>query len=131
MKKIKRKTLILNKEKGGINMLDIHCKNKALKAAWLRKLNKSGPNKSFVNMYLNKKGLDIEYLIKCSATSPELIKESLKLPTFWAQVFAYYNECKTLKDKKHMNNSDFLAEPIWLNKRFYIKGKPKKVASYM
>ncbi len=60
--KIKRKTLIMNKLKGGINMLDIHCKNKALKASWIKRLNKTGPNKSFINLYLNKKGINVEYL---------------------------------------------------------------------
>ena len=84
--KIKRKTLIMNKLKGGINMLDIHCKDKALKASWIKRLNKTGPNKSFINLYLNKKGINVDYLIKSNCTGHSIIKEYLKIPTFWAKV---------------------------------------------
>ncbi len=38
--RIKMKTLIRSKNYGGIDMLDIYCKNKALKAGWLKRLKK-------------------------------------------------------------------------------------------
>ncbi len=128
--KIKRKTLISDKKKGGIDMLDIYCKDKSLKAAWLKRIKNNGPNKSFINMYLNKLGIDTNYLIKTSATDPELIRNKLKLPLFWAKVFAYANECKQFKSNKIINNSDLLSEPIWLNKRFYVRGKPIFVSNW-
>ncbi len=89
--RIKRKTLIGKKGKGGIKMIDIFCKDKALKMGWLRRLHKKNPNSDFVNMYLNKYGIDINYLIKCSETNVENLIANLKLPRFWAQVFAYLN----------------------------------------
>ncbi len=122
--RIKRKTLIGNKESGGVEMLDIFCKNKALKAAWLRKLHTKNPNSEFVNMYLKKFGFKIDYLIKCNTADVNQLIKELNLPKFWAEVFAYANECKSIKNIENMSESEFLAEPIWFNTKLKINNKP-------
>ncbi len=69
--RLKRKTLIGTKSKGGIKMLDIFCKDKALNIGWIRRLHTKNPNIDFVNMYLNKYGIDIIYLMKSSEKDVE------------------------------------------------------------
>ena len=121
--RIKRKTLIGPKGKGGIKMLDIYCKNKSLKAGWLRRLNTENTNSLFINMYLNKINIDVEYMVKTTCTNIEHIQKLLKIPVFWAQVFGYSNECKSTIDKRLINKSELLAEPLWLNNRLKISKK--------
>ncbi len=128
--RIKRKTLIGQKLKGGINMIDIYCKEKAIKAGWIKRLSKNGPNSNFVNMYLRKYGIDCDYLVKTTCTKFDIYKETLKLPQFWAKVFAYANECKTLKTNDILTDSDFLCEPIWFNKRILLANKPVFISNW-
>ncbi len=88
--RIKRKTLIGDKTDGGLKMLDIFCKDKSLKAGWISRLsNNDSVNSCFLNMYLSKFGIDINYLIKSSVKDQCLYIKHLKLPKFWAEVFAY------------------------------------------
>ncbi len=62
--RIKRKTLIGSKQNGGIKMLDIFCKNKALKASWAPRIAKGGINSFFpvhpsplITLYQSDQGL--------------------------------------------------------------------------
>ncbi len=122
--RIKRKTLIAKYKEGGINMLDIICKNKALKASWLRFMHHNNVNSLFLDMYLKKAGITRDFLFKSNITDPKLLRNLLKIPVFWSEVFAFANECKTLKNLENLNASDYLSEPLWLNNRFKIKGNP-------
>ena len=128
--RIKRKTLIGSKLKGGIGMLDIYCKDKALKAGWLKRLAINGPNSDFVNMYLMKHGIDCDYLVKTTCTNISIFKDALKLPNFWCKVFAYANECKSWKNNDILTDSEFLIEPIWFNKRLLLSNKPVFISNW-
>ena len=108
--RIKRKTLIGKKEVGGIDMLDIISKNKALKASWMRFMHSNNVNSKIVNMYLQKLGIDTIYLAKSSIKNPKILKELTKLPMFWCEVFAFFNECKSIKPDTLLNDNDFLLE---------------------
>ncbi len=46
--RIKRKTLIGTKQCGGIQMLDIYCKDKSLKAGWIKRISGKNANSNFV-----------------------------------------------------------------------------------
>ncbi len=134
--RIKRKTLIGSKENGGIKMLDVFfcfcffCKNKSLKATWLKRLENENHNSAVVKMYLKKHNIDINYMAKTNISNPLLIQQLTGLPLFWAQVFGYANERKTITDEKLANASDLLSEPIWLNKRYKIAGKPIFISNW-
>ncbi len=128
--RIKRKTLIGTKIDGGIQMLDIYCKDKSLKARWIKRISEKNVNSNFINEYLNKYGLDIEYLVKCTITDVNLLSKSLKIPLFWAQVFAYANQCKSIVNDNLLSDSNFLSEPIWLNERFKINKKPVFISNW-
>ncbi len=128
--RIKRKTLIGPKNIGGIDMIDIYCKDTALKAGWARRLYYRNSNSDFVNMILNSVGLNCEYLLKCNIKDPKILVDTLNLPEFWATVFAGILECKTIKDISLLNSSEFLSEPIWLNTRIRSKNKPIFISNW-
>ncbi len=115
---------------GGSKCLMCFCKDKSLKAGWLKRLKNENNNSAVVNMYLNKLNIDINYMTKTTIKSPKHIQELIGLPLFWAQVFGYANECKTVINKKLANTSDLLAEPLWLNVRYKISGKPIFISNW-
>ncbi len=84
--RIKRKTLIGSKTKGGIKMLDIFCKNKSLKASWATRLANGCINSIFLNSYLNKLGLDCNFVFKTTCTNVSYLSRLLKIPLFWAGI---------------------------------------------
>ena len=43
-------------------------------------------------MYLKKMGINCDYLLKCDVKDPEILKDQLHQPEFWAMVFASINE---------------------------------------
>ncbi len=128
--RIKRKTLIGQKELGGINMLDIFCKNKATKASWMKRISNQNVNSIFINMRLEKFGLDCNYLAKTTLKDPKMLSTMLKIPIFWAEVVCYANECKSQIDNNSLNSDDFLSEPIWLNDRFRLNNKPILISNW-
>ena len=74
-------------------------------------------------MYLCKFNIDIDYMVKTTCTDVNLLQEQLRIPEFWAQVFGYANECKSIINKKLINKSDLLSEPLWFNNRLKISKK--------
>ena len=128
--RIKRKTLINKKEYGGIGMIDIFCKDKALKAGWIKRMAGNNIIKNLVEMYLKKSNIDISYLLKSSTTNVKLLQDYLNIPQFWAQVFAYVNECKTMVNTELLNSNDFLSEPLWLNKRLCTNKKAVFISNW-
>ncbi len=122
--RIKRNTLIGSKYNGGLKMLDIYSKDRALKAGWIKRLHTKNVTSSFINMYLSRFNLDINYLIQTTNTKKSIFSSKLKLPSFWCEVFATLNDCKTIKSIDILNDSEMLAQPIWLNKYFMNKNSP-------
>ncbi len=116
--RIKRRTLIGDKKHGGVKMLDIYCKNKALKASWIKRIHEKCITSDFIDMFLEKFGINKEYLVKTHITSVKQLIASFKLPKFWAEMFCYTNECKSIKNLENMSDYDFLTSPIWFNNNF-------------
>ena len=74
--------------------------------------------------------LNIEYLIKTNCTSYQILTDKLKIPKFWAQVFAYFNECKTLRPYSNTSNYNFLSALLWFNEQIKFKNKPIFLANW-
>ncbi len=129
--RIKRKTLIGSKQNGGIKMLDIFCKNKALKASWASRIANGCINSIFLNSCLNKLGISHSFIFKCTSTDIKQLQRVLKIPLFWAEVIAYFNECKSLKEDKLIKGNELLSEPIWLNIRFRHNSKPVFLSNWL
>ena len=74
--RIKRNKLIGDRGQGGLKMLDIYARDKALKAGWIRRRYEKSHLKNCTNSILNKEGLDIEYLLKCYCDKKALEKHT-------------------------------------------------------
>jgi hypothetical protein len=111
---IKRNTLIGKQEEGGIGIVDIDCKLKALKAAWVTRIfnDKQSSLKSFFNSCILRKFIKQEYLIETNITHSDEAKRIFKsLPLFYCEVFSALNECK---NKIFVTDFKILSQPLWL-----------------
>lgn len=93
--RIKRDTVIGRQEDGGIGVVDIESKFKALKAVWCRILmdNTCIINR-IVDSYLRVLNVDINYVLNVSETNISNFKIISKLPIFYKEVFCSFNDCK-------------------------------------
>ena len=122
--RIKRNTLIGDITKGGLNIVDVDCKLKALKAAWIPRLLKSkGILFNMINSYCNKLKIDINFLLQCSTTNPENLK-NIKLPLFYREIISCFNESKSELDYEKISSQNLLLQPIWNNSKLLYKGNP-------
>ena len=123
--RIKRNTLIAIKKNGGLQMIDLESKNKALKAAWVCRIIKNKcKNRYFIEEKLKSLNLPVNYIIKSNIRQPNTIHTLTNIPIFWCKVLAFFNQCKYIKPVKDMNDYDFLSQPLWLNVHFTFKDKP-------
>ena len=121
--RIKRNTLIGKQKEGGIGIVDIDCKLKALKGAWVTRIfnNKQSSLKSFFNSCVLRKFITPEYLIKTNIKNADEVKQIFKsLPLFYCEVFSALNECK---HKTLVTDFKILSQPIWLNDLIRFNGK--------
>ena len=109
--RIKRNSLIAPTVEGGIGIIDIETKLKALKSSWMNRLiDKNSINRIFVNCLLNDDNLSIEYALKASETDMNEFKMIHVLPRFYQEIFSCFNFCKQrnqciniLQTKYYMN----------------------------
>ena len=97
--------------KGGINIVDIQYKFKALKASWIPKiLSLNHKLKDFFESFSRRNNFDVTYLLN---TADSLLNEREKLhytiPNFYREIMTYFNESK---EKSKTQN-------IWRNMNFF------------
>ena len=121
--RIRRNVLISNRQNGGIAMVDLECKVKALKAAWVSRifLNINAKWTSFLKEYLNKINFRIELFIKMQFTNVKSFPVMKILPTFYQDILVSFNTCK-VTDCIDTENA-LLCKVIWGNNAFSNKGK--------
>ena len=122
--RIKRNTLIGKIDKGGIGIVDIESKFKALKAAWIpRIMFKKNTVNLFVSSFFMQQNVDCDFILKTNVTHFSEIKHLLQgIPQFYVEVLSAFNECK--KITCNLTFDQFLSQPIWNNKLFKYNGKP-------
>ena len=120
---IKRNTIIGKLNEGGIGLVDIETKFKALKAAWVpRIMFKTCHINNFLSTYFEKGGFDCNFVLKTNVTHFPEIRRLLKhIPMFYIEMLSAFNECKL--STANLNSDQFLSQPIWNNKMFKFKGK--------
>ena len=120
--RIKRNTLIGNVLKGGLAVVDIECKIKALKASWVPRLlkNKNILYKIF-DSYCKQINIDVNYALQFSEKKIENMQKLGKLPMFYQQVLCSFNECKP-KNSENISSIKIVQQPIWNNCNFLYKG---------
>ena len=124
--RIKRNTLISRISDGGIGLVDLETKFKALKAICVTRLVRS--NNSNLNAVLNSfcadYNIDLNYVLKTNVRQYADFNILKSLPTFYKEVYYSFNESKTNLPFKRLNDDLFLQQPIWINLYFIVNRKP-------
>ena len=122
--RIKRNTLIGDIKDGGIGIVDMESKLRALKATWIPRLVTSNHIlKRYVGSFCKPLNIDIDYLIKTSETSIDDYGILKKFPVFYEQVFSCFNLCQDNSNQTLNSTEKFLSQPIWSNRIFLFQGK--------
>ena len=110
--------LILPKQDGGLGLVDLELKNKAIKISWIQVLIKERKLESLV--FANNFNIIKNLIWKCN-----LARDDVKLfvsDPFWKAVFEAWFE---LKDKElKVFDYDDSSEIIWMNSKIRINNKP-------
>ena len=121
--RIKRNTMIGTIEQGGIGIIDIESKLKAIKASWIGKLIDCKCRlKYFLDLLCGKVGVDFVYLTYTNETKLTNYTIVHNLPLFYQQIFVSFNECKYCQTDVYSTES-FLSQPLWNNRFILYKGK--------
>lgn len=122
--RIKRNTLIGDIIDGGLSIIDIESKFKALKAAWIpRLLSSKGTLFEILESFMEKANLNLHYVLQFSETNLNALDRIGKLPLFYKQILSSFNECKQRCNFDNISPNDILKQPIWNNSNIKIKGE--------
>ena len=123
--RIKRNTLIGPIAEGGIGLVDLETKFKALKAACVTRLVRRNSNLNVVlNSFCADCNIDLNYVLKKNVRKYSDFNIVKSLPTFYKEVFCSFNESKTILPFNRLNDDLFLQQPIWNNLYFIVNRKP-------
>ena len=105
-------------------MVDIFCKEKAIKAVWIPKLLGS-KNKCniIIHNYLVKQGLNFKLLLRINFRQENQFSALACIPEFYKSVFLAFNQCEYIKPPNKFSSIEILLQCIWGNEYFKVKGK--------
>ena len=120
--KIKRNTIIGEKKDGGLKMCDFKIMDKALKIAWIDRIqNESQASwKIIPNQFFHKNG-GLAFLTKCNFATSTLDLDD-KLPIFYKKVLDYWCEFKISTGSDSKSNPK--NEIVWNNRKILVGKKP-------
>ena len=112
--RIKRNTIIGRIEEGGIGLVDIETKLKALKAAWVsRILNNNGLLCRYIQHVYTRNSVDINFLLKKTERNIKNFRMIEKFPIFYKEVIVHFNNAKKVKNiKKFKFNKVFITTNV-------------------
>ena len=120
--KIKKSTLIGDRSKGGLKMIEFTSMNKALKTGWANRFqdtrSRDAPWKIIPN-YLTSHLGGMNFLLKCNYKTEELNLNDL--PDFYKNMLSCWEEIKVKTNAKE--NVNVKEEIIWNNSEIKIDGK--------
>ena len=109
---------------GGIKIVDIESKIKALKASWTKKLYYCENSlKDFLNSFCAKHNVDIQYILHTNLTKIHDYGLAQNFPAFYREIFMFFNMCKATSNLTNISLCNFLRQPLWCNKLITYKGK--------
>ena len=119
--KIKKTTIIRERQQGGLKMIDFEIMEKALKLAWIGRL-KTHDDASWkaIPEFCTSQYGGISFLIDCQYDFKSLYLENL--PDFYCTVLNYRQDFNN--PMPHNENTSIDAEIIWNNRNIKIDGKP-------
>ena len=117
--KIKKTTLIMPKNTGGLGMRDFSIFDKALKLNWVKRLcsNSDAPWQHIPKLLLA--GVGGTELFKCNYDY-KLLDLDKNLPEFYKQIIHYWQDIATATP---INKTEVLSEMIWNNRFITVNGK--------
>ncbi len=118
--RIQRNTLIGDIDRGGIGMIDIESKIRAIRVTWVKHLLGTHTWSSVLEAFLSKLGINIELLLKCNFNSEDVFPCIKGIPTFYREVFVNLNRCKSANVNQSKDN--IFSEVIWGNMLFMKNG---------
>lgn len=117
--KIKRKTIISEKKDGGLKMCDFEIMEKALKIAWINRIqNQSHASWKIIPNHLLQCHGGLAFLMNCRYDTKTLKLDNL--PDFYRSILEYWQYFKTLSS----NEKDIKDEVLWNNCNILIDKKP-------
>ena len=118
--KIKKRTIIAEKNYGGLKMLDFEIMEKALKIAWIKRIHEQSDAswKTIPEQATSHYG-GLSFLTKCRYDTKLL--DLRKLPVFYHSVLKYWQEYKHLTSFEEKNPEN---EIIWNNSSILVDQKP-------
>ena len=117
--KLRNKVLALSRNQGGLKLVDIGNRDKALKIQWVRRLHDKDPVLTSLAYYMLDLPIKSELLWDCNF-SKEDISEHVKLQSFWKSViidWAEYNYCENI-----VNPEQMLEQVLWYNSNIKVAG---------
>ena len=120
--KIKRNTIIGKKKDGGLKMCDFKIMEKALKIAWIDRIQDESQAswKIIPNQFFHKNG-GLTFLTKCNFATSTLDLDD-KLPIFYKKVLDYWCEFKISTGSDSKSNPK--NEIVWNNRKILVGKKP-------
>ena len=116
--KIKKLTLIGEKNQGGLRMTDFNIMNKALKVAWIQRINsENGASWKIIPEIALKKHGGLTFLIKCNYDVNTL--QTNNLPPFYHEILKQWKITKDCTEPLQTQD-----DIIWNNHKILINGNP-------
>ena len=124
--KVKRQTIVLPVDKGGLNVVDFTILDKSLKAAWVKRFYEADGSKwcsAFSSALAQYGG---RFIFECNFDTRDINLTS-HVPSFYRNVLTVWQEL-------HSNNPstamEYLHETIWNNRFIRLDGKPVFYSSW-
>jgi len=131
--KVKRKTLNMPLEKGGLNMVDIKIFFKSLLATWIFRIKEANPEMDgwvqLPMLFLRHLNYDDKLPLLFNYDGQILFYELEKLPSFYRNVVKYYNEA-FVTDKSYFLET-IMNQPLWGNKYITKNIGPQKSVLFL
>ena len=124
--KVKRQTIVLPVDKGGLNMVDFTILDKSLKAAWVKRFCEADGSKRcsvFSSVIAQYGG---RFIFECNFDIRDLNLAS-RVPSFYRDILTVWQE---LHSKNPSTTMEYLHETIWNNRFIRIDGKPVFYSSW-
>ena len=124
--KVKRQTIVLPVDKGGLNMVDFTILDKSLKAAWVKRFYEADGSKwcfAFSSALAQYGG---RFIFECNFDTRDINLTS-HVPSFYRDILTVLQD---LHSKNPSTAMEYLHETIWNNRFIRIDGKPVFYSSW-
>ena len=102
-------------------MIDVESMIMSIKAAWIPRIIEISPGQSIFSERLRTYDLTLCMLLKGNITDKTMFPDNVYIPLFYKECIESFNKCKSGCSIKNVH--EFLAQPIFCNSLFSIKGK--------